>query len=279
MSIRNFRQISTSFDDGKWWKSFIHKTSGLTSSENPSWLDLSMMAGTPKYNAYVGSQTEATLLPSGGNNGIYVPAPDCYINSLSIETAQAQGFFILQDYLLAYPLVDGDSTDQQDMTNNVTLPRYTDGAGVQCMLVCTTPMAADGNITVSYTNQSGVSGRTTTFGVRASANTGNIICGTDTSAGAGKKSPYIPLADGDYGIRKIDSITNLGSLGGFFAAVLVKPLVEIQTRESAVPSEVFLHQLGLKYPQVKTGAYLNYIVLIPASGALNVVLGNVEFFW
>lgn len=279
MSLGNFKQIADSFEGGKWWKSFIHKSPGLTAFEAPSWVDLSMMPGTPKYNAYVGSQGEASVITSGGNNGIYLPQNNCYINSVSIETAQAQGFFILQDYLLAYPLIDGDSTDQQDMVNDTSLPRYQNGDGVQCMLVCTTPMATDGGVTISYTNQDGVSGRTTTFGIRAPTSVGNIICGTDNRVGAGKKSPYIPLASGDYGIRQIDSITNLGSFGGFYAAVLVKPLIQIQTRESGVPSEVFMHQMGMIYPKIETGAYLNLILLTAAGGGLNVVRGNIEFFW
>lgn len=43
--------------------------------------------------------------------------------------------FILCDYLLYYPFVDTGTNDEQFMTNSVTLPRYTDGKGVQMMAV------------------------------------------------------------------------------------------------------------------------------------------------
>ena len=36
-----------------------------------------------------------------------------------------------------YPLIDGDSTDQQDFTNDAPLPRYSDGVGVIPVLVIT----------------------------------------------------------------------------------------------------------------------------------------------
>ena len=41
----------------------------------------------------------------------------------------------LMDYLMYYPLIDEGTTDEQFMVNNATLPRYTDGDGVQRMAV------------------------------------------------------------------------------------------------------------------------------------------------
>jgi hypothetical protein len=67
---------------------------------------------------------------------------------------------VLCDYLLFYPFVDESVTDEQIMDNTATLPRYTDGDGVQMMAVVVAAQVGGGTFTVNYTNSDGVSGRT-----------------------------------------------------------------------------------------------------------------------
>lgn len=287
MAIRNISRFAKAIaENGAYFNSWFHKTSAPTPAAG-NWIDLSMGAGIPKYNAYVGSQNTATPLIGSGNDGIFTganPVTDQkrYVNTMMIQATSnsfAPGCVLLMDYLMHYPLTDGDSTDQQDMTNTLTLPRYTNGEGVQCMVVCTTPMVADAICTISYTNQSGVSGRISTFRLVFSANVGTIVSGSDSSSStSNRRSAFIPLANGDRGIRSIESITMSTGSGGFFALVLVKPLTQIQMLERGVASEInLISQRAGNAVAVENGAYLNMIALVNNTGAVAPFRGMIEF--
>lgn len=286
MAIAGVRALASSLDNGSTWTSFIHKTGGpATLGANGRWADMSMGAGIPKYNAYVGSQLEATVLTGAGNDGIYC-GPSVsgtkHINRWGLQSLSSNGvpsLWNLCDYLMFYPLVDGDSTDQQDTGNTATLTRYTDGLGVQCMAVCTTPMSANATCTVSYTNAAGVSGRTTSFSIIASTAVGCIVSSSNTSAAAGSVSPFIPLADGDTGMRSIESVTMVTPSGGFFALVLVKPLCSLVLRELNTFTESTLFKERGTLPEVKSGAYLNLIYNTGSSGQAYTLRGFVEYAW
>lgn len=112
MAIPNIARFAKAMSEsGNFHNVFFHKTSGPTPVAG-TWLDLSMGAGTPKYNAYVGSQTTATQFIGSGNDGIYLgQAPAAgksrYINSALIQSTSnslAPGMILFADYLLHYPL-------------------------------------------------------------------------------------------------------------------------------------------------------------------------------
>ena len=281
--FRNIREIVTSLDtDGREWTSWFHKTSGPTGFGAGRWADMSMGAGIPKYNAYVGSQTTATVLTNSGNDGIYLGPFETgttkWLHSVQLVSSVATlapSTWMLCDYLMFYPLVDGDNTDQQDMDNTATLPRYSGG---NVMLVCTTPTSADATVTMGYTNSEGVSGKTTTFTLSSSAQTGCILCAHNATAGS--RSPFVPLANGDNGVKSIEYITLTTGAGGFFAAVIVKPITQIILRENNVTTEMssLLHRGAL--PEIKAGAYLNWIYS-PQGAAQNAfpLRGHLQYVW
>jgi len=66
---------------------------------------------------------------------------------------------VLLDYLLYYPSIDDGTLDEQVMDNTVTLPRYTDGKGVQMMAITTGVRTGGQTFQVKYTNSDGVAGR------------------------------------------------------------------------------------------------------------------------
>lgn len=288
MPFTSVSQYATAFEDGARWESFFNKTGGPASFGAGRWGDMSMGAGIPKYNAYIGSQATATPLIGAGNDGIYCgPTPsagqtkhltDIFIQSTSTTLHPAE--FVLCDYLLAYPLMDGDDTAEQLMDNTLTLPRYTTGEGVQCMIVCTTPMVGNSNVTVTYTNSDGVSGRTSTSRLIASTVVGCIVSSSNTSGAAGSVGPFIPLASGDKGIRSIQSITVETGSGGFFAVVLVKPLANISLLESRTAHEIDLPAMrGWNMPQIQNGAYLNFIYNPAQNGTAVLLRGSLHFVW
>jgi hypothetical protein len=270
----NISQLATSLTTGAEWQSFFYKTTG-PGTFGTRWADMSMGAGIPKYNAYVGSQNVATPFVGAGNDGIYRPSSAKYIANVQMIPASTStsASWILADYLMHYPLTDGDSTDQQDMDNTLTLPRYSGG---QVMLVATTPQTANALCTIGYTNDVGTSGRVTTVGIQSSTVVGCIINSHDLNAGS--LSPFVPLANGDKGVRSIEYITLQGGVGGFFAAVIVKPLTTLSQPEAITVESSELIQKG-RMPEILPGAYLNWIMCAGVSAAATPFRGHIQYAW
>lgn len=289
MGFHSVKDITDAHDAGRSWMSFIHKTSCTSTNGSGVWGDASMGAGTPKFNAYVGTQYEASALSNNGNTGIYLgPDPAAgqtkHLHSVQLVSTSAgnpPALYVLCDYLLFYPLIDGDNDLLQEMVNDTaSLPRYTDGEGVQMMMVCTIPSATIVTGSIGYTNSAGVAGRSTAFSVQAGLNVGMICCSSSSAGVAAARSPFIPLQKGDFGIRSVQDITfAAGVPGGFFAIVLVKPLAHIQIREQNVPAEVYWLQHRGCMPRIYDGAYLNFIFQAAASGSPAVLRGHLEFVW
>lgn len=285
MSFSGVRQLADAVaTDGREWQSFFFKNSTPNGGLG-RWVDGSVGSGIPVYNAYVGNPLEATSLTGAGNRGIYTgPEPGAgqekYLHVMQALSVSASLliYMLLADYLMFYPLVDGDSTDQQDMSNPISLPRYTTGEGVQCMFVVASPMTQSGTATISYTNSAGVSGRTATFGLNVSAVIGGIVNTSNSSNAAGAESPFIPLANGDSGIRSIESVTVSGSPGGLFNAVLVKPLAHLQLREVSTAAEKVTVPHSAACPKIQSGAYLNWI-LNNGSSTQALLRGFLQFAW
>lgn len=288
MAFTGVRQLAASLDDdGANWTSWLYKSGGPASFGAGRWGDLSMGAGVPKYNAYVGSQFEATQRFGVGNDGIYLgPTPPAgqkkHLSRLLLQsssTTLAPAHFVLCDYLLFYPLIDGDDTGQQDLVNAVGLPRYVDGKNVRCAVVCTTPMSANAVASVSYTNQDGTPGRTSTSSLQFSTAVGAVVSSSNSSGAAGSVAPFLPLDNGDSGVRSIESVTLSTPAGGFFALVLVRPLASIQLRELNTASEITLLTQRAGLPEVVDGAYLNFLYLAGQNGTAVPLRGALEFAW
>jgi hypothetical protein len=285
MSFRDVRQLADAVaTDGREWQSFFFKNA-VPNGGTGRWVDGSVGSGIPLYNAYVGIPLEATPLTGVGNRGIYVgPDPEAgqekYLHVMQAvsNSAGVPVYMLLADYLMFYPLIDGDSTDQQNMDNPISLPRYTTGEGVQCMIVVASPMTQNGTVSVSYTNSNGVSGRTSSASLLLSTVIGSIANTTAATADANAVSPFIPLANGDRGIRSIESVTVSGSPGGLFNAVLVKPLAHLQLREASTAAEKVMVPNSASCPKIESGAYLNWI-LNNGSATQPSLRGLLQFAW
>jgi hypothetical protein len=287
MSFRRIVDFATAAgDDGRNWTSFIHKTSSPVLGFAANWADGSVGAGIPRYNAYVGVQGEFTPMSGSGNFGLYTgPEPAIGQDKLIVDASlqcstatMAPSYYMLCDYLGHYPLIDMDSTDLQALDNTASLPRYTSGAGVQMMAVCTVPQTASATATVVYTNSDGTASRTATFHVNA-ANIGTINCAANATAGAAQRTPFVPLADNDGGVRSVQSVTLNASAGGFISLVLVKPLMQQIMREVSIVTEKTPYIHDARAPRVLPGACLNHIFTSGGSAVSSVVRGHVTFAW
>lgn len=286
MGFRSVKDFADEADVGKEWTSFFHKTGSPVLPAAGMWADLSMAAGTPKYNAYVGSQYEGTPFVGAGNFGIFKPgisaSETMHLTDINIGTPSATfapAIFNLLDYLYAYPLIDLDSTDVQEMDNLAApVPRYADGVGVRAMLVTTTPQTGVARVNIGYTNSDGVPGRASTIYTTAS-NVGVLQGGQGSTGAASTQAPFIPMQDGDRGIRSIDTVQALSSAGGFVAVVLVRPLAEIKIREQNTPAEISYLINKRTLPKVLAGAYLNFVFSSGVTAISSVVRGFARFQW
>lgn len=256
------------------------------------WTDLSMSGGNPRPNFYAATPLESATL--NGNYGLYHGAnvspstKHLSIITTSNAIASAGGFlfnFKLLDYLMYYPFIDGDSTDEQILTTTTTLPRYTSGVGVMAMLIAQGGYTGGQNVVINYTNSDGVANRittpmlTNTVGITASS-LSTVPLGTQVTASRTYGWPFIPLVGNDKGIRSVQSITFEAPIGGVHALVLVKPIADYQHVTQLTPSEKSYFTDLAAAPRIYDGAYLNFIMQSSAAGSAgNTFNGTIETVW
>ena len=249
------------------------------------WVDMSMAAGNPVANYYAAEPLVAKTLD--GFDGIFHGADKSPGSKhllawgLMTPTAGMVGQYTLCDYLLFYPFVDGDAAgDVQPMDNTVTLPRYTDGAGVRVMAVAVTPTAGGGTFTFDYINQDGAARTSPLQVVNTTASTIASIATSQQSVANGVGGPFLGLAAGDTGVRSITSVSFVAPAGGLIALVLVKPLADLAIREVSTMAEVrFLVDRPGVAPQIHDGAFLGVVMNCAATVAAGILTGYATFIW
>lgn len=146
MGFTTYPEMAAAWNAGQKHQQHIHKTATPLLTGAGYWGDMSMAAGTPKYNAYVGNQYEFTPMVGASNFGINTGmSGEKFLSRLNISgSGVASSAFpanvIVCDYVGFYPLVDMDDTDYQEFVNVADVPRHTDG--LRLMIVCTTPQTA-----------------------------------------------------------------------------------------------------------------------------------------
>ncbi len=250
------------------------------------WFDLSMSPGNPvpKY-WFDAPPLIAKAVAQSTDGGLYHGGSVSPLKKYLRETTQLAIVatalpmpMILCDYLLYYPSIDDSTLDPQIMDNTVTLPRYSDGEGVQMIALSVAGRTGGQTFSVTYTNSEGVTGRVTPNVPQNSApSIGSII--TSDGAAVNTAGPFIPLQQGDTGVRAIESVTMNGADVGLFTIVLVKPLAQTQIRGIDAPVEKdYLLQAGT-LPEIKDDAYLSWIVLPQGSLAATPIHGTIKVIW
>lgn len=280
MGFGSIKEYVDALDNGQEWLTSFRKVPSQATTLG-TWADLSMAPGNPVPNYYASDPLVAATLEA--RRGIYhgeAASPgEKYVHSFCIQSptaGAAPSNWLLSDYLLYYPFIDMDTTDEQVLDNTVTLPRYTDGDGVQAILVALTPYTGGGIATINYTNQSGTSGRVSQSIVSNSALTITSL----VNSGAGITNlvgPYIPLQNGDTGIRSVESITFSVVNGGLAALVLIRPIMFASwIREITAPNEFENISSRPGYYKIEDGAYLNLIGEVQGTIAAAVITGYLE---
>lgn len=250
------------------------------------WFDLSMSPGNPvpKY-WFDAPPLIAKAVAQSTDGGLFHGGSVSPLKKYLRETTQIAIVatalpmpMILCDYLLYYPSIDDSTLDPQVMDNTVPLPRYSDGEGVQMIALSVAGRTGGQTFSVTYTNSEGVTGRVTpNVPQNSAASIGSII--TSDGAAVNTAGPFIPLQQGDTGVRAIESVTMNGADVGLFTIVLVKPLAQTQIRGIDAPVEKdYLLQAGT-LPEIKDDAYLSWIVLPQGSLAATPIHGTIKVIW
>ena len=204
-----------------------------------------------------------------------------YLRSFTALTATATALplsVILCDYLLYYPSLDDSNTDIQVMDNTITLPRYTDGEGVQMIAVSVAGRTGGQQIRIAYTNSEGVSGRTAQIVTQnASAAIGTIVTSASNVQASG--NPFIGLEGNDTGVRFVESVLMLGPDVGLFSIILVKPLGTTMIRGIDAPVEKDFLIQSEQLPIIQDNAYLSMLCLPQGTLAATALIGDMKVIW
>lgn len=177
-----------------------------------------------------------------------------------------------------------DITDAGTGTHTITvgLPRYTDGAGVQCFITANTVLgAATPNMRITYTDQGGTAGNITpaTLPIGKTAAIVGMIPYSGT--GSGKYGPFMPLAAGDYGVRSLEQLNLSASyVSGTLAYCLARPLLTMPMTTVGVAAERDLLNQLPSLPRVYDGACLAWLMYAGAATPVNSSFaGHLDFGW
>jgi hypothetical protein len=251
------------------------------------WFDLTGSAGNPKAKQWFdAAPLAAAQIKQSTDGGLFhggaVTPSSKYLRFMRAACASATPLpmpLMLCDYLLYYPTVEDGTTDPQVMDNTITLPRYTDGAGVQMMAVNISSRTGGATFSVTYTNQDGTTGRVTPVVTQTSvAAPGSIITSSTATAGT-IAGPFIPLQDNDTGVRAIESVTMVSPDTGFFAMVLVKPLASTVIRGIDAPYDKDFLLMESIMPEIEDDAYLSLLCLPNGSLTGLAVRGTIKTIW
>lgn len=279
--LRNVAAVGAAFTEGRSHWAGFRKVPGQASASG-QWVDYSMAAGNPKPQYYAATPLASATLD--GLDGIFhgdakAPATKHLTHwSLITPTAAMVGQFVLADYLLFYPFIDGDSLDFQAMTNDIALPRYTDGDGVMVMAVVSAPTTGGGSFTFDYVNHAGQSRTSPVISCNVAATSIATLLTSEPGTVAGGQF-LLPLTQGCQGVRRITGVQMLAASGGLFALVLVKPLHQMAVPEINTTAESDLIVTKPGAPQIVDGAYLGLIGQCAGSVAAGALVGNATFIW
>jgi hypothetical protein len=296
MPFSGIKEVIDAELDGKV-RQYVYRKIPSGSTTQGIWFDFSMSPGMPgpKY-WFDAAPLTAKAITQSSDGGFYhgpnVSPGEKYLRSVSVYGASSStsnpcpSTLILCDYILYYPTVDDGTTDEQLMNNAVTLPRYADGNGVQMVAVTTGSRVGGQTFTVKYTNQDGVTGRTTPTLLQNASSVVGTITNTNISAlnGAG---PFLPLQSGDSGVRAVESVTMNGVDIGLFSIILVKPLAQITLREISISTagttgaayEKDLLLFDNNLPRIYDDAFLGYLSHNIAAANNTTFTGALKVIW
>lgn len=293
MAIQSIDNLINSISAGKTTRFDWNKITGGAAYTAGRWYEMLSLAGSPVATAFPGTAltwvtctestgdgTNAFGIPHGGNVSTDLKH---LLNMAAWGTAATSvpSTLMLVDVQGYYPGINMNSNTSQTLLGTPSL-RYTNGVGLRAFLaVRATTGATAHNLSMSYTNQAGTSGRTlpVTVACTASAIVPHI---THSGTAANNYGPFLPLAQGDTGIQSVQSVQLSAASGtaSTSALVIVKPLAQITIGVAALMTEKDLLNQIPSMPQIKDGACLGWLLGAGAATAASTTFaGQTEFVW
>lgn len=177
------------------------------------------LAGNPGAGTLEGSNTANGVVPTDATAGF--PAINAFGGS---ATGHLTGVEFSSSVACRMKLVDvlfkagayafnAATTLSSQPSYSSRVPGGTDFKGLELWIEAVTAFTGNLSIAVTYTNQNGTTAKTT----------GTVATGIAPIVG---RMIQLPLASGDSGIQKIESVTATGSTAGTFNVLVVRPLWE-----------------------------------------------------
>lgn len=279
--------------NGKYLRRDWNKITGAAAYTAGRWYDLSGLGGTPVANSYPGTALAWVSCDETSGNGTDVfgiehggdvSTDTKHLLNVSAVTGVATAVpsvLMLVDMQGYWPGINMNTASSQTLTGTPTL-RYSNGEGVRAFLVArATTGASAHNLSMSYTNQAGTSGRSlpVTVACTASAIVPHIV---HSGTAANNYGPFLPLASGDTGIQTVASVQlSLASGTASTAAlVLARPLLTLPlTTVSVMAERDLLNQLP-SLPRVYDDACLSWLLFTGGAVAASTSFyGATEFGW
>lgn len=221
----------------------------LTAKGAGTWQSLWTAAGTPGAGSTPASGTGGTVCTSSTAGALTFINPtggDLTYLARALAATNTVGSLIIYDRLVTTSGLSGTSTGTQTV-NSSALTRYTDGVGVTAWVEWYTATGGTAsNLTLSYTDQAGTTGRTAP-----------AVAFTQTPV-IGQMQP-IPLIGND-GIRVAESVTLSASTGtvGNFGITLMRRLLTIPMPLANTSTAMDAFAAGLQ--DIKDSACLAFAV-------------------
>jgi hypothetical protein len=286
--------------NGNFWRTDWNKnTFGTTAHAAGTWYLLSQTGGNPSASSILGTGTnlafqqllDSTATAAGIQHGGDVTSFKTIVNASAFSAAATTmpAVFMLVDLLGFYPITTVTTTGAQTLNNSVTIPARdrtgtTNGVGVQAMLVPSTVMGAGTpTVTLTYTNAVGTGSKTTPSAPALPAinATAPVTQVAYSGTGAGKYGPFLPLANGDTGIRSVQSINFSATMtSGVQNLILCRPLLTLPMTTVGVACERDLLNQVPSLPRVYNGACLAWMMYAGALTPVNSAFyGHLDFAW
>ena len=289
--IQSMDQLIAAISAGKTTRYDGNKITGAAGYTAGRWYDMSGLNGLPTANAWAGTAltwrpcdettgngTQIFGIPHGGNVAADIKHA-LNLNAWGTAATAVPATLMLVDMEGYYPGINMNLATAQTLLGTPSL-RSASGAGLRAMLVATATTGATAhNIAYNYNNQAAAAkANPVTVAATVSAIVPHIV---HSGVAANNYGPFLPLASGDTGIQKFNTITlSAASLAGTAALALVKPITQITISVSGLMTEKDLLNQIPSLPRIADGACLTWILGAGAAVAASTTFnfGN-EFIW
>lgn len=166
-------------------------------------------------------------------------------------------------------------------TMSIQIPRYLDGRGCRMFITARSTLGSTAhNIAYTYTNDDGLTrSNPVTVAGTASAIVPHLV---HSGTAANNYGPFLPLASGDFGVTKVNTIQLSAASGSASTAavVVVRPLVSITLGVAGLMVEKDLLNQVPSLPRVIDNACLGFLLgTNAATAAATTFAGHIETIW